>query len=757
MLWGYRHPNSMMWLTRGGQPWRWPHQTECFRSSSRQPPWLRLYSQRYRRAVQGDSRICSWPPWDQTQEPQGQPGEIVAAHQRGGHTPTRTTPKDSGSPQTDSPFGRAAAAAAVQDPEAPEESEVAEDRDLSLGGPELLGRLEQCREWWDRFAKDAFVREAVRGHRLEVESRPPVSRPKPPPVESMNKEREKVLQEEVDSLLSKGAVERVKDRKRSFYSNIFLLAKKDGGLRPVINLSGLNMYIKKKIFWMASLKDESQSLHRGDWAATIDPKDAYLHVPIAAQHRRFLRFWWKGSSYQFRRLPFGLSSAPRTFTRLTLPLVTLCRANGVRIIVYLDDFLVLACSRPELLCHTRLVLDILEKAGFQRNPKEGSLGAKTALRVSWAPVGYEGAEGLPTRGQDQRLQAVRTQATLQPQSSLGPKISGQGYLCSPGRTVGPDVPATTSDGSNKGVEVGSTGPQQRCQGVDKMVDSTPYECYGFDAIQHTNSHDHGRVHLWMGSDHGREIGQRQMVGRREDLHINHLELLAVFRGVQRFLRHLRNKRVTVPLDNFTAAAYLAKEGGTRSETLSALTKEILIFCREYGFALSPAYLPGIANLGADALSRGTEKREWFINPRVSERIFSCLGLPQIDLFASRRSAQVKTYFSLDRRDNHSAGTNALNQSWTFKHMYASPPPQIIPLILGRMRECKGTLILVTPFWSRAVWLPELLQMAVRAPFRLPQHPSTVRDLSTGDLSHRCRNWSWRFGSYAGNIQSPGGR
>ena len=185
------------------------------------------------------------------------------------------------------------------------------------------------------------------------------------------------------------------------------------------------------------------------------------------------------------------------------------------------------------------------------------------------------------------------------------------------------------------------------------------------------------------------------------------------------------------LDNVTAAAYLAKKEGTRSETLNALTKEILIFCRDHGITLSPADLPGIANLGADALSRGTETRGWFINPRVSERIFSRLGLPQIDLFASRRSAQVKTYFSLDRRDNHSTGTNALNQSWTFKHIYAFPLPQIIPLILGRMRECKGTLILVTPFWSRAAWLPELLQMAVRAPFRLPQHPSTVRDLSTG--------------------------
>ena len=101
--------------------------------------------------------------------------------------------------------------------------------------------------------KDAFVRIAVVGHRIEFESRPPVVRPKPPPVGRLNKEREKVVQEEVDSLLRKGTVERARDKDRGFYS-IFLVAKKDGGLRPVINLSGLDVYIKKKTFRMASLK-----------------------------------------------------------------------------------------------------------------------------------------------------------------------------------------------------------------------------------------------------------------------------------------------------------------------------------------------------------------------------------------------------------------------------------------------------------------------------------------------------------------------
>ena len=75
-----------------------------------------------------------------------------------------------------------------------------------------------------------------------------------------NSEKKKVLQKEVDSLLTKGAIEVVRDSHKGFYSNLFLVTKKDGGFRPVINLSGLNHYIKKKTFRMATLKDVSQTL-----------------------------------------------------------------------------------------------------------------------------------------------------------------------------------------------------------------------------------------------------------------------------------------------------------------------------------------------------------------------------------------------------------------------------------------------------------------------------------------------------------------
>ena len=61
--------------------------------------------------------------------------------------------------------------------------------------------------------------------------------------------------------------------------------------------------------------------------------------------KRFLRFTFQGQTYQFRVLPFGLSSAPRVFTKLTRVIILHCRALGLRLILYLDDGLLLARPR----------------------------------------------------------------------------------------------------------------------------------------------------------------------------------------------------------------------------------------------------------------------------------------------------------------------------------------------------------------------------------------------------------------------------
>ena len=50
------------------------------------------------------------------------------------------------------------------------------------------------------------------------------------------------LRMELSTLLEKGAIGEVErsDRKAGFYSRYFLIPKKDGGLRPILDIMGLN-------------------------------------------------------------------------------------------------------------------------------------------------------------------------------------------------------------------------------------------------------------------------------------------------------------------------------------------------------------------------------------------------------------------------------------------------------------------------------------------------------------------------------------
>ena len=130
-----------------------------------------------------------------------------------------------------------------------------------------------------------------------------------PPDIHMSGEMEQVCENEVTSLLLKGAVTETSDTD-GFFSALFVIPKKSGGFRPIVNLKGLNSFVCYEHFKMERLDSVKFLLKKGDWLVKLDLKDAYLLVPILPNHQKFLRFRWKGRHFQFRCLPFGLSSAP---------------------------------------------------------------------------------------------------------------------------------------------------------------------------------------------------------------------------------------------------------------------------------------------------------------------------------------------------------------------------------------------------------------------------------------------------------------
>ncbi len=117
---------------------------------------------------------------------------------------------------------------------------------------------------------------------------------------------------EVMNLLEKGAIENIPpaQSKSGFYSAYFLVPKKDGSLRPILDFRLLNYALMKRSFRMITLKQIQ--ICPGDWFKLLDLKDAYFYIQVAPHHRRFFRFVFEGVAYQYKVLPFGLFLTPRT-------------------------------------------------------------------------------------------------------------------------------------------------------------------------------------------------------------------------------------------------------------------------------------------------------------------------------------------------------------------------------------------------------------------------------------------------------------
>ena len=184
---------------------------------------------------------------------------------------------------------------------------------------------------------------------------------------SANSAKRQGLLEQVDLLLQKGAIEPAPRDPPGFYSRLFVVAKASGEWRPIIDLSTLNHYIKQTSFKMETARSVLAAIRPGDWMFSLDLQDSYLQVPIHPASRKYLRFMFEDRPYQFKVLCFGLATAPQVFTRVMAPVLVLLHRLGIRILRFLDDWLVLASSREECLQARGVVIDLCHQLGIVIN------------------------------------------------------------------------------------------------------------------------------------------------------------------------------------------------------------------------------------------------------------------------------------------------------------------------------------------------------------------------------------------------------
>ena len=210
----------------------------------------------------------------------------------------------------------------------------------------------------------------------------------------VNPHRNSYLLEALYLLIDKNAVELVQNQTTlGVFNRLFLVPKPNNKWRPILDLSKLNLFLKAEKFKMETPETIRTSLQQGEWVTSIDFKDAYFHIPIQEQSRKFLRFHVQGQTYQFKALPFGLSTAPLEFTVVAKEVKLMAIHKGIRIHQYLDDWLVRATSHQVCLQHTQDLVKICQELRWLVNFGKIRTGTKTDLRFCKLPVQPQGRSG----------------------------------------------------------------------------------------------------------------------------------------------------------------------------------------------------------------------------------------------------------------------------------------------------------------------------------------------------------------------------
>ena len=578
---------------------------------------------------------------------------------------------------------------------------------------------------------DAWVVEALLvGYRIPFDRRPPLSdRPLSLPAYYPQSIKGVALTQELQTLLRKGAVEPA-PQSPGFYSRLFLVQKASGSWRPIIDLSTLNEFIISSHFHMETPQSVLRFIRLGDWMISLDLQDAYLQVPVHHDSRRYLRFVVAGKSYQFRVLCFGLTTAPQVFTRIMAPVSAILHKDGVRMLRYLDDWLILASTELACLQSRDKLLSLCTELGIQVNLMKSSLVPTQSLVCLGMEIQSLPFIARPTPVWVSNLLRLIEEflSTPSPPASLWRRLLG--HLSSLTLLVfGGMLQLCLKDQWDFLDDQFQVSWSPLCREdllwwarVAQLRERVSLSLPVPDVSFFSDASDVG----W-----GVLVGEHHASGlwspHQMTLSINLRELLAVQCGLKALEHLLVDLSVALFCDNTTTVAYLRRSGGTFSSTLNATAREILLWAEDRHIRLLPQFIMDSSNVTADALSRPNQVigSEWTLHQEVVDQLVHKWPAV-IDLFATSLTARLPVYFS-PASDPRAAGTDALLQPWDDLQAYAFSPIAIIRRVLVKLRSSRNCeLTLIAPFWPQREWFPDLLELLSDFPITLSSRKDLLR-------------------------------
>ena len=455
-----------------------------------------------------------------------------------------------------------------------------------------------------------------------------------------------IIDNEIKKLLELKVLEEVEHTKGEYLSPIFIVPKKDGEYRMILNLKELNENIVYHHFKMETFESALKLVKKNCFFASADLRHAYYSVPLANEIRKKFRFQKSGKVYQYTCLPNGVSCAPRQFTKLMKPVYASLRMLGHTNSGYIDDSLLVADSFSECEENINDAVSLVTDLGFIIHEKKSVL-------VPTRKVTFLG-KNIDSEKMEVTLPQEKISSIVQECKVLHNKSVSK--IRDVARVIGLMISSFSA------VEY---GPLFYRQLEREKIQALKNSKGDYEAVMHITHDmkiellwwvnnlstqkrliDHGSAdHIiltdassagWGSRYNGNRIGGRWNAEESGN-HINFLELLAVSHAIKAFCKSVRDTHVLIKSDNSCAVAYINNMGGIKSEECNSLAKSIWLWCMDRNIWLSATHIPGnTCSNDADFESRHfSDNVEWKLKESIFSQITDIWGLPCIDMFAPR--------------------------------------------------------------------------------------------------------------------------
>lgn len=378
-------------------------------------------------------------------------------------------------------------------------------------------------------------------------------------------------------------------------SPLVVVHKKSGDIRLCVDLRSVNKAIVEDKFPLPNIQDLFAELRGATVFSSLDLASAYHQLLLHEDSRDMTTFITHEGLFRFKRVCFGLCSAPSAFQKLMSSVLR--GLSGVQ--CYLDDVVVYGATQAEHDLHLNTVLERLQSVGLSLNTQKCQFNL-AQIRYLGHIVSAKGMEPDPSHVEAIRNAPVPTE--------IGTIRSFLGLASYYSRFV-PHFSTITEplrELTRKDVPFAWTPEVQQAFDTVKEVIANSVTLHLFDpdlpVVVATDASAYGLGAVLLQEKEGVEVpvafASRTLSGAERNYSVGEKEALACVWACEKWFQYIWGRHFTLRTDHQSLTTLLSSRGSGRQTMRIARWATRLM-----RFNYTVEYCPGAQNCAADALSR----------------------------------------------------------------------------------------------------------------------------------------------------------